>query len=224
MTTSANPSLMTFFQRLVVLLLLGLAWTAPARADALRDLEAFLRDTQQGRASFTQVVTSPKKDGEASPRTKTSSGTFEFFRPNRFRFQYTKPFEQLIVADGQTLWLFDADLNQVTAKRQQEVLGNTPAALIAAAPDLKGLAGIFSLSNGADADGMQWLLAQPRSRDTQLQQIRLGFRQGQLAVLELLDTFGQRSVLSFGPLNTQPGFKAQHFSFQPPAGADVVRQ
>ena len=215
---------MTIFRRLFALLLCCLAWTTQARADALKDLEAFLRDIQQGRASFTQVVTSPKKEGEATPRTKTSSGIFEFLRPNRFRFQYTKPFEQLIVADGQTLWLFDADLNQVTARRQQEVLGNTPAALIAAAPDLKGLTGVFSLSNGPDADGMQWLLAQPKSRDAQLQQIRLGFRQGQLAALELLDTFGQRSVLSFGPLNTQPGFKAQYFSFQAPAGADVVRQ
>lgn len=214
----------TFSGRLFALLLCCLAWTPSAWADALQDLEAFLRETQQGRASFTQVVTSPKKDGEVAPRTKTSSGVFEFLRPNRFRFHYTKPFEQLIVADGLTLWLFDADLNQVTARRQQEVLGNTPAALIAAAPDLKGLAGVFSLSNAPDAGGMQWLLAQPNSRDAQLQQIRLGFRQGQLAVLELLDTFGQRSVLSFGPINTQPGFKAQHFSFQAPAGADVVRQ
>ena len=215
---------MTLFGRLFALLLCCIAWTTPARADALQDLEAFLRDIQQGRASFTQVVTSPKKEGEAAPRTKTSSGIFEFLRPNRFRFQYTKPFEQLIVADGLTLWLFDADLNQVTARRQQEVLGNTPAALIAAARDLKGVTGVFALSNAPDANGMQWLLAQPKSRDAQLQQIRLGFRQGQLAVLELLDTFGQRSVLTFGSINTQPGFKAQHFSFQAPAGADVVRQ
>lgn len=196
----------------------------PVRADALRDLEIFLRDTQQGRATFTQVVTSPKKEGEAAPRTKTSSGIFEFSRPNRFRFQYTKPFEQLIVADGQTLWLFDVDLNQVTARRQQDVLGNTPAAIIAAAPDLKGLNSVFTLSNGADAEGMQWLVALPKGKDAQLQQVRLGFKQGQLAVLDMLDTFGQRSVLSFGALNTQPGFKVQHFSFQPPAGADVVRQ
>ncbi|MDD2730061.1 outer membrane lipoprotein chaperone LolA [Malikia sp.] len=201
-----------------------LTWTLPARADGLSDLESFLRQTRQGRASFTQVVTPPRRDGEAVARGKTSSGSFEFLRPSRFRFHYVKPFEQLIVADGQTLWLYDADLNQATARRQQEVLGNTPAALIATASDLKGLSGLFTLANAPDADGQQWVLATPKARDGQLQSIRLGFRQGQLATLEMLDSFGQRSVMQFGALDTQSGFKPGHFAFQPPAGADVLRQ
>lgn len=208
----------------LALLAAALSWTLPARADGLSDLESFLRQARQGRASFTQVVSAPRRDGEAAPRSKTSSGSFEFLRPSRFRFHYLKPFEQLIVADGQTLWLYDADLNQATARQQQEVLGNTPAALIATASDLKGLSGLFTLANAPDADGQQWVLATPKSRDGQLQSVRLGFRQGQLATLEMLDSFGQRSVMQFGPLDTQAGFKPGHFAFQPPAGADVLRQ
>lgn len=208
----------------LALLAAALSWTLPARADGLSDLESFLRQARQGRASFTQVVSAPRRDGEAAPRSKTSSGSFEFLRPSRFRFHYLKPFEQLIVADGQTLWLYDADLNQATARRQQEVLGNTPAALIATASDLKGLSALFTLANAPDAEGQQWVQATPKSRDGQLQSVRLGFRQGQLATLEMLDSFGQRSVMQFGPLDTQAGFKPGHFAFQPPAGADVLRQ
>jgi len=93
-----------------------------AYADGLQDLERFLREVTGGSASFTQVVTSPKREGDTRARTKTSSGRFDFQRPNRFRFDYTRPFEQTIVADGQTLWLHDVDLNQVTARKQQDVL------------------------------------------------------------------------------------------------------
>lgn len=201
------------------MLLLGcpMAW-----ADGLDDLEAFLRQVQQGRTTFTQVVTAPKKASETA-RSKTSSGTFEFARPHRFRFDYLKPFEQTIVADGQTLWLYDADLNQVTARKQQEVLGNTPAALIAGSSDLRALQSVFTLSNAPDAAGQQWVQAVPKSQDGQLQAIRLGFRQGQLATLDVLDSFGQHSVLTFGPLEPLVG-KGERFQFKPPAGADVVRQ
>ena len=195
-----------------------------AWADGLSDLEAFLKQTQQGRTTFTQVVTPPQKVGEPAPRSKTSSGTFEFQRPDRFRFEYLKPFEQTIVADGQTLWLYDVDLNQASARRQQDVLGNTPAALLAAAADLKALGKVFSLNSAGASDGTQWVQAVPHQRDGQLQQVRIGFRQGQLAALDILDSFGQRSLMTFGPMNAQPGFKPGHFRFTPPAGAEVLRQ
>lgn len=202
-----------------VALMLG---ASAACADGLGDLETFLSQTQQGKSTFTQVVTAPKKAGETA-RSKTSSGTFEFLRPNRFRFDYLKPFEQIIVADGQTLWLYDADLNQVTARKQQEVLGNTPAVLIAGSADLRALQSVFTLSNAPEAAGQQWVLAVPKTQDGQLQSIRLGFRQGQLATLDVLDSFGQHSVLAFGPLEPLNG-KGERFQFKPPAGADVIRQ
>lgn len=193
------------------------------RADGLQDLETFLREVRSAQASFTQVVTSPKREGEATARSKTSSGRFEFQRPGRFRFEYTKPFEQTIVADGQTLWLYDVDLNQVTARKQQDALGSTPAALIASGTDLKGLSDAFDLKAGAVRDGMDWVDAQPKAKDGQLQSVKVGFRQGQLTVLEIVDGLGQRSVLSFAQWQGNVAIKPERFRFQPPASADVIR-
>jgi outer membrane lipoprotein carrier protein len=207
------------------LTLAGVALSATAVwADGLQALEQFLRGTQSGSTTFTQTVTSPLRQGETVARSKTSSGTFEFSRPDRFRFQYTKPFEQLIVADGQTLWLHDIDLNQVAARKQSEVLGNTPAAIIASTADLKALSAVFTLANAPERDGMEWVLATPRNRDAQLQSVQLGFKQGQLAALEMLDSFGQRSVLKFGAIDAGARLSADRFRFTPPAGVDVLRQ
>src|SRR5438046_10418278 len=89
-----------------------------ARADAVDTLREFVRDVKTGRANFTQTVTSP--DGA---KKKTSSGSFEFSRPNRFRFNYAKPFEQVIVGDGQKVWIYDADLNQVSSRKMTQALG-----------------------------------------------------------------------------------------------------
>ena len=195
---------------------------ASAWADGLKDLEDFVRNTKSGRAEFTQVVTSPPKAGE-SARSKTSSGTFEFLRPNRFKFVYQKPFEQTIVADGQTLWLYDVDLNQVTSRSQKEALGSTPAALIAAGTDLKGLSDAFELKPAAARDGLEWLEARPKDRNGQLQVVRVGFRQGQLSVLDIEDSLGQRSVLTFSNWQGNAPLKAGDFKFQPPPGAAVVK-
>jgi len=176
-----------------------------------------------GRADFTQVVTAPAKEGQA-PRVKTSSGTFEFSRPNRFKFLYKKPFEQSIVADGQTLWLYDVDLNQVTARKQAQVLGSTPAALIASAPDLHALQADFTLAAAPDRDGLEWVLATPKAKDSQLQSIGVGLRAGELVVLEILDSFGQKSSLRFSAFVANAPIDASSFQFKPPAGADVIRQ
>ena len=195
-----------------------------ALADGMDSLESFVKTVKTGRAEFTQVVTSPPKEGQAV-RSKTSTGTFEFQRPSKFRFVYKKPFEQSIVADGQTLWLYDADLNQVTARKQSQVLGSTPAALIASAPDLRALQADFDLQPAADKDGMQWVVATPKTKDGQLQSVRIGFRAGnELGALEIADSFGQKSVMSFAKVEVNPSLAAESFQFKPPVGADVVRQ
>nr|MDP2190284.1 outer membrane lipoprotein chaperone LolA [Rhodoferax sp.] len=198
-----------------------------ADAGGLESLELFVKTVKTGRADFTQVVTSPAKEGQA-PRVKTSSGSFEFSRPNRFKFIYKKPFEQSIVADGQTLWLYDVDLNQVTARKQSQALGSTPAALIAAAPDLRALQADFTLADAPDKDGLQWLAATPKSKDGQLQTVRVGFRTGdkstELAALEILDSFGQRSLLTFSSFEVNPLLSGKTFEFKAPAGADVIKQ
>lgn len=208
--------------RLFASLLIALC-AISARAGGLESLESFVKTVKSGRATFTQVVTSPAREGQAV-RSKTSSGTFEFARPNRFRFVYKKPFEQTIVADGQTLWLHDVDLNQVTARKQAAALGSTPAALIASAADVRALEVDFVLTQVPAMDGLEWVLATPKARDSQLQGVRVGFRGAELARLEILDSFGQKSVLTFAAFQPNIGMDAASFQFKPPAGADVIRQ
>ncbi|MBE7939241.1 MULTISPECIES: outer membrane lipoprotein chaperone LolA [Ramlibacter] len=203
-------------------LLLG-AFALAAHADGLSSLEAFVKTAKSGHAEFTQVVTPPPRNGQAQ-RPKTSSGSFEFSRPNRFRFDYRKPFEQSIVADGETLWLYDADLNQVTARKQAAVLGSTPAALIASAADLATLKRDFELSDDGSKDGLDWVRATPRASDGQLRALRAGFKGDALAQLEIDDSFGQRSVLSFEHMALNAGVPAARFQFKPPQGAAVLRQ
>jgi outer membrane lipoprotein carrier protein len=216
----------TLFRPLLAGLLLALAQPT-AWAGGLDSLEQFVKTTRSGKADFTQVVTAPAKDGQP-PRSKTQSGSFEFQRPGRFRFDYRRPFEQTIVADGQTLWLYDVDLNQVTARQQQQVLGSTPAAIVAAAPDLKSLERDFALTEEPSRDGKQWVKAVPRSRDGQLQSIRIGLREtvkgAELATLEIADSFGQRSVLSFSRIEVNLPLPPDRFQFKPPAGTPVLRQ
>ena len=193
----------------------------------MESLERFVSETRSGRADFIQTVTSPARAGE-SAKIKKSTGMFEFSRPNRFRFFYQKPFEQTIVADGETLWLLDVDLNHVTARKLVKVLNGTPAAVIAAAGNLKGLQADFTLSALPEKAGVQWVMATPKTRDGQVQNISVGFRataQGsELASLDILDSFGQRSVMTFSRFEANPVFSPSHFQFKPPAGADVLRQ
>jgi outer membrane lipoprotein carrier protein len=202
------------------LALAGLA--AIAHAGPIESLESFIRNAKTGRADFTQVITAPSRDGQAG-RTKTSSGTFEFQRPSRFRFEYRKPFEQTIVADGQTLWLHDKDLNQVSQRKQAKVLASTPAALIAASPDLETLKKDFDLQAQPAKDGLEWVQATPRQKEGQLTSMRVGFRGEQLAALDILDSFGQRSMLTFNGLQVNTPVTADTFRFTPPKGADVVQ-
>lgn len=196
-------------------------------AGGLESLEQFVGKVGSGRADFTQVVTAPARAGEVA-KSKTSTGTFAFSRPDRFRFVYRKPFEQTIVADGQTLWLYDVDLNQVSARKQSQALGATPAALIAAAPDLRLMRAEYDLKTAPDKDDLQWVLATPKAKDGQLQSVRLGFRAGAtaptLAVLDILDSFGQRSVLRFDQVEVNPILPESLFQFKPPAGTDLIRQ
>lgn len=206
----------------VAALVLALDAVQPARADGLGSLDAFIGHVQSGEADFVQTVTSPGADGQPD-RVKQSSGRFVFERPGRFRFDYTEPFAQEIVADGQTLWLYDVDLEQVTRRPQEQVLGQTPAALLAAAADAEALAADFDLAGLPDRDGLQWVEAKPRQADGQLQAVRVGFDGEKLAVLEILDSFGQESILRFSNFQVNPALPAGLFDFVPPAGVDILQ-
>ncbi len=186
-----------------------------ARADAVDTLRDFVRDVKSGRAAFTQTVTST--DGA---RKKTSSGEFEFLRPNRFRFAYARPFEQLIVADGSKVWIYDADLNQASSRRIAQALGATPAALLAGG----SLDAEFTLAAQPSSGGLDWALATPKAKDGPFQSMRVGFRGRELAAVEIVDSFGQRSALQFSGFQGNVPLPAERFRYTPPAGADVIEQ
>jgi outer membrane lipoprotein carrier protein len=192
-----------------------------ASADGLKSLENFMKLAKRGQSDFTQTVTSPAKEGQA-PRVRTSSGTFAFERPGRFRFIYTQPFAQTIVADGKTLWLFDQDLNQVTQRPQAQALGSTPAALVASSADLTAVRKEFNLESAPEEDGLEWVLATPKTPDGQLKSVRIGFEGDNLAVLDIVDGFGQRSLVRFTGMQSNIKLPTGTFIFKPPVDADVL--
>lgn len=223
-----------FGQRRAVLYIVGWAMWAgalgsmafPAQASSVDLLAQFMQQTRSGRADFTQVVTSPSRAGQPT-RAKTSSGRFEFQRPGQFRFDYQKPFVQTLLADGQTLWLHDQDLNQVTAQSQAQVLGSTPAALLTAASDLRALQADFKFTPEPEQGGLQWVRAIPQLPDGQIRAVLVGLRATpsgpELAVLDVQDSLGQRSVLTFTGFESNPVLSANSFVFKAPPGADIIR-
>ena len=207
---------MTMKTKVMVLgaaLCLGLS--SLAHADALQALRAFVSEVKSGTAQFSQTVSSP--DGK---KKKTSSGTFDFQRPNQFRFVYTKPFEQLIVGDGQKVWIFDPDLNQASSRKMDKALGATPAALLAGT----NLERDFVLKLLPSEGGIDWVQAAPKQADGGLQSLKIGFRGPELAAIDVIDGFGQRSLLQFTAVNTNVPISADRFKFVLPSGADLIEQ
>nr|HET7860380.1 outer membrane lipoprotein chaperone LolA [Caldimonas sp.] len=202
-------------KRVLAIAAAALAFASAAHADAVETLRSFVRDVKSGRAQFTQSVTSP--DGA---KKKTSSGSFEFSRPNRFRFEYMKPFAQTIVGDGEKVWIYDADLNQVSSRRLGQALGATPAALLAGG----GLERDFDLSPLPAKDGLDWAEAKPKAKDGAFQSVRVGFQGTTLAALEIVDSFGQRSLLRFSEFAPNVAIPAETFRFTVPPGADLIEQ
>ncbi|PTT88856.1 outer membrane lipoprotein carrier protein LolA [Pelomonas sp. HMWF004] len=194
---------------------LTLLLAGAAQADAVDALRDFAREVKSGKANFTQTVTSP--DGK---RKKVSSGNFEFQRPNQFRFAYAKPFEQVIVADGQKVWIYDADLNQASSRKLGDALGATPAALLAGG----SLERDFTLKAQAGEGGLDWVQASPRQAESTIQSLRLGFKGKELAAMEIVDGFGQRSRLDFSAVQANVPVPAERFQFKLPAGADLIEQ
>ncbi len=197
------------------LIALTLLLSGVAHADAVDALRDFARDVKSGKANFTQTVTSP--DGK---RKKLSSGSFEFQRPNQFRFAYAKPFEQVIVADGQKVWIFDADLNQASSRKLADALGATPAALLAGSNVERD----FALKAAPSEGGLDWVQASPKQAESTIQSLKLGFKGKELAAMEIVDGFGQRSRLDFSAVQANVPVAAERFQFKLPAGADLIEQ
>ena len=190
------------------------AGIAPARAQSVDQLRTFLTQTKTARGEFTQRVGS-----RSSPQGQVSSGTFVFQRPGRFRWVYAKPYEQTIVADGETLYLFDKDLNQVTVKKLSGAIPASPASILFGSNQFEK---DFEVRDGGSRDGLAWIVATPRAKDTPFERIEIGFRDGLPEAMQLADSFGQSTQLRFSKMERNPAVDPQVFRFTPPPGADVL--
>jgi len=197
-------------------LLLALSAAPPAQAGAVAALREFLAQTKTARGEFTQQVT--RGATQAAP---PSSGTFYFERPGRFRWVYAKPYEQVLVADGERLYLYDKDLNQVTVRKVSAALPASPASILFGGNEFER---DFVVTEAGTRDGVQWLSAVPRARDSQFERIEIGLRDGVPVAMVLADSFGQVSRLAFGRFERNVKLDAQLFRFVPPAGADVLQE
>lgn len=195
--------------------MLACAWSFTAHADATDKLRNFIASTHSGQADFTQIVLD--KNGK---KIQSASGAMQFQRPGKFRWTYQKPYEQLIVGDGEKFWLHDVDLNQVTVKKLDAALGSSPAALLSGNNEIERS---FALKDNGNRDGLDWLQALPKAKDTSFEKILMAFNaQSDLAIMELYDAFGQKTVLHFFNMKRNPQLSAQLFKFVPPKGADVL--
>ena len=194
--------------------LVFLAGQADAGAAGIEQLRAFLGGAKNGQTTFRQVVLS--KSGRAP---KESSGTFAFARPGKFRWTYDKPHPQVIVGDGDKLWIYDPDLNQVIVKKLDRALGSTPAALLAGDDELEKT---FTLINGGSSDGIDYVDAKPKAAESGFDSVRIGLKNNQPRSMELHDTFGQVTQLTFAGFERGTSNDPASFRFVPPQGADVV--
>ena len=195
-------------------LLFALALTGAAHAGGVERLKAFISGAKTAEADFTQTVAD--KSGRV---TQQASGKMAFARPGKFRWDYSAPYEQVIVGDGVKLWLYDADLEQVTVKPLGDVIAGTPAALLAGDNAIEKY---FSLKDAGQGGGLEWLEATPKNKDATFERIRMGFKGDVLVQMELFDFFGQRTTLKLSHFARNPAIAPSRFKFTPPKGADII--
>jgi len=200
---------------LALSLALNLALSGAANAAALDQFKAFVAGTKAARGEFTQRQL---KKADAGQTATPSTGTFLFARPGKFIWTYVKPYEQVLQADGDKLYIYDKDLNQVTVKKLGDALGSSPAAILFGSNDLEKN---FTLSEAGSRDGLEWLNAKPKAKDSAFEQISIGLRNGTPEAMELRDAFGATSLLSFKNFEKNPRLGANQFTFVVPKGADV---
>jgi len=192
-----------------------LAGTVPANAaGSIEKLQAFIAQTRSARASFSQQVLD-----KSAKVVQSASGTLAFSRPGKFRWEYQKPYEQLIIGDGERLWVYDKDLEQVTVKRLQGALGSSPAALLAGSNEIEAF---YNLNATGVRRGLDWLEAYPRDSETMFAKVRMGFKGNMLDTMELYDKLGQITVIRFSRIERNPRLAEDTFEFTPPPGVDVI--
>jgi len=201
----------------VAALTAGLLIAGFAQASALEQFKSFVASTKAAKGEFVQRQVK-NTNGEAPKVSTPATGTFMFARPGKFIWTYLKPYEQVLQADGDKLYIFDKDLNQVTVKKLGDALGSSPAAILFGSNDLEKN---FTLTEAGTKDGAELLKAVPKAKDTAFEQIVIGLRDGLPVTMELKDSFGQTSVLSFKGIEKNPALTATSFKFVMPKGADV---
>lgn len=204
---------MNIFQRTLSAAILALA-PGLAMAGAIDQLHDFLRDTKTLKAEFAQAVIA--KSGR---KPQQSSGIVAISRPGKLRWEIQKPYPQLVVGDGEKIWIHDPELQQVTVRKAGQAIGGSPAALLSGSNELERN---FTLKEAGESDGMAWVEATPKANDSGFERVRLGFSGSDLKAMELLDSFGQTTLVRFSRLEKNPALPASTFRFTPPVGADVV--
>ncbi len=204
--------------RFITRCLLAAALCAPAFAfsASTEALKAFLTQTNTAKGRFAQMVLDKNMK-----LLQQSTGTMQFARPGKFRWEYNKPYEQTIVGDGAKLWIYDKDLNQVTVRNLDRALGASPAALLAGSNEIDKS---YTLNSIGNQEGLDWLEAIPKSKDSTFERIRLGFSKDGLSAMELRDQFGQFTVIKFADIERNPKLTNESFTFTPPKGADVITE
>ena len=185
-----------------------------AHAGAVDQLHDFLKNTRTLKAEFAQALIS--KNGR---KPQQSSGTVAISRPGKLRWEIVKPYPQLVVGDGEKIWIHDPELQQVTVRKAGQAIGSSPAALLSGNNDLEKN---FTLKEAGEAEGMAWVDAVPKAGDSGFEKVRLGFSGNDLKAMELQDSFGQTTQIRFSKIERNPVLPAGTFKFTPPAGADVV--
>ncbi len=192
---------------------------ALSHAAALEQFKAFVANTKSARGDFSQRMV--KEEGGKMRASNPASGSFLFSRPGKFIWTYKKPYEQVLQADGDNLYLHDKDLNQITVRKLGNAIGSSPAAILFGSNDLEKN---FALSEAGEKEGIEWLQAIPKAKDTQFEKIGIGLKDGVPVAMELRDTFGQVSVLTFTRFEKNPSLPSGQFHFVMPKGADVLQQ
>lgn len=196
---------------------LGLATlSCSAFADGVKSLRDFYNQTHAMRAEFSQVVTD--KQGR---KVQEVQGEMQLKRPNKFRWDYNKPYEQQIVSDGKQVWLYDTELAQVTVRALSKALGSSPAALLAGDDTLDKN---FKFTNASQNNDIDWVKAVPKTEDSGFESILLGFKAGELKEMELIDSFGLQTKISFSNIEQNPSLDNKTFLFKTPKGVDVVKE
>ncbi len=199
---------------LILTIVSHVALAASDPAAGRQKVESFLQGLQSLQAQFRQTLS------DRNGRTvEEASGTLAIHRPDRFRWDYREPNEQLIVADGARIWLYDADLQQVTVRKLDDTLSATPAMLLSGQGKLQDN---FTVTQSSQEGATFWVRMEPKRDDTDFKWVRLGFDGATLRFMQLADKLGQTTNLEFTQLQRNPAIDPSRFTFTVPPGADVI--